>query len=142
MSDVRKAEGSTPGYVPFEYALLKAVPRIDRGECVNVGVVVYCQARDYLGTAVHLDEVRLLALDGRADVDAVRAALVGVEAVCAGRETAGPAAGGSPRERFGRLTAPRSTVVQAGPVHSGLTRDPDADLHRLLARLVHASTLP
>src|SRR3954467_15465268 len=96
MSDVRKAEGATPGYVPFEYALLKAVPRIDRGECVNVGVVVYCQARDYLGTAVHLDEVRLLALDGRADVDAVRAALVGVEAVCAGRETAGPAAGGSP----------------------------------------------
>src|SRR3954469_4956805 len=137
MSDVRKAEGSTPGYVPFEYALLKAVPRIDRGECVNVGVVVYCQARDYLGTAGHLDEGRLPApARGRADVAAARAALVGVEAVCAGRETAGPAAGGSPRERFGRLTAPRSTVVQAGPVHSGLTRDPDADLHRLLDRLV------
>jgi hypothetical protein len=136
MSDVRKAEGSTPGYVPFEYALLKAVPRIDRGECVNVGLVVYCQARDYLGTALHVDEVRLLALDRQADVDAVRAALAGVEAVCAGRDTAGRAGGGSRRERFGWLTAPRSTVVQAGPVHSGLTRDPDADLHRLLDRLV------
>jgi hypothetical protein len=112
------------------------VPRIDRGECVNVGVVVYCQARDYQGTAVHVDDVRLLALDREADVDAVRAALAGVEAICAGHETAGRAAGGSRRERFGRLTAPRSTVVQAGPVHSGLTRDPDADLHRLLARLV------
>jgi DUF3037 family protein len=136
MSDVRTAEGSTPGYVPFEYALLKAVPRVDRGECVNVGVVVYCQARDYLGTAVHVDEVRLLTLDGQTDVDAVRAALAGVEAVCAGRSTAGPVATGSRRERFGWVTAPRSTVVQAGPVHSGLTRDPDADLHRLLERLV------
>jgi Protein of unknown function (DUF3037) len=136
VSDVRKAEGSTPGYVPFEYALLKAVPRIDRGECVNVGVVVYCQAHEYLGTAVHVDDVRLLTLDGQADVAAVRAALAGVEAVCAGRSTAGPAATGSRRERFGWLTAPRSTVVQAGPVHSGLTRDPDADLHRLLDRLV------
>jgi Protein of unknown function (DUF3037) len=136
MSDVRKAEGSTPGYVPFEYALLRAVPRIDRGECVNVGVVVYCQARDYLGTAVHVDEVRLFALDRQADVDAVRAALAGLEAVCAGREAAGRAGSGSRRERFGWLTAPRSTVVRAGPVHSGLTRDPDADLRRLLDRLV------
>src|SRR3954468_11928208 len=104
MRDVRKAEGSTPGYVPFEYALLKAVPRIDRGECLNVGVVVYCQARDYLATAVHVGETRLLALAPRTDVDAVRAALEGVEAVCAGRPTAGRAAAGSRRERFGWLT--------------------------------------
>ena len=140
MTGVRDLPGGTGGpaapYVPFEYALLRAVPRIDRGEFANVGVVLYCQARDYLGTLLHVDEVRLRSLDPAVDVDAVRAALAGVEAVCAGRAVGGRAAGRSPRERFGWLTAPRSTVVQAGPVHSGLTRDPDADLRRLLDRLV------
>lgn len=130
------AGGPAAPYVPFEYALLRAVPRIDRGECANVGVVLYCQARDFLGSLLHVDEVRLRSLDPAVDVDAVRAALAGVEAVCAGRAVAGRAAGRSQRERFGWLTAPRSTVVQAGPVHSGLTRDPDADLRRLLDRLV------
>ena len=124
------------GFVPFEYAVLRAVPRVDRGECVNVGVVLYCQARDYLGTLLHLDDDRLRALHPGTDLDAVRAALAGVEAVCAGRPDAGPASGGSRRERFGWLTAPRSTMVQAGPVHGGLTRDPAGDLERLLARLV------
>jgi hypothetical protein len=83
-----------------------------------------------------LDEARLRVLDPRVDVDAVRSALAGVEAVCAGDPSAGPAAQGSRRERFGWLTAPRSTVVQAGPVHGGVTLDPDAHLHRLLDRLV------
>ena len=110
MTGVRDLPGGTGGpaapYVPFEYALLRAVPRIDRGECANVGVVLYCQARDYLGTLLHVDEVRLRSLDPAVDVDAVRAALAGVEAVCAGRAVAGRAAGRSPRERFGWLTAP------------------------------------
>ena len=84
-----------------------------------------------------MDEARLLALDPGCDVDAVRAALAGVEAVCAGRAAAGPAAAGSRRERFGWLTAPRSTVVQAGPVHSGAdAATPTPSLHRLLDRLV------
>jgi Protein of unknown function (DUF3037) len=120
----------------FEYAVLRAVPRVDRGECVNVGVVLYCQAADYLRVLVHVDEARLRSLDPSVDVDAVRSALAGVEAVCAGDAAAGPAAAGSRRERFGWLTAPRSTVVQAGPVHSGVTHDPDGQLHRLLDRLV------
>jgi hypothetical protein len=124
------------GYMPFEYAVLKAVPRVDRGECVNVGVVLYCQSCDYLGILQHLDEARLRALDPRVDLDAVRDALTGVEAVCSGLAVAGPASGASQRERFGWLTAPRSTVVQTGPVHSGLTRDPAAELRRLLDRLV------
>lgn len=122
--------------VPFEYALLRAVPRVDRGECVNVGVVLYCQARDYLGVRLHLDEARLRTLDDAVDVEAVQAALAGVEAVCTGGAEAGRAGAGSRRERFGWLTAPRSTVVQAGPVHSGLTRRPEHDLQRLLDRLV------
>jgi hypothetical protein len=123
-------------YVPFEYAVLRAVPRVDRGECINVGVVLYCQARDYLHTLLHVDEPRLRALDPGVDLAAVRAALTGVQAVCAGLDAAGRAAGGTRRERFGWLTAPRSTVVRAGPVHSGLTRDPDTELRRLLDRLV------
>lgn len=119
---------------PFEYALLRAVPRIDRGECVNVGVVLYCQNADYLSAVVHLDEARLRALDPTLDVESVRHALDGVLAVCAG-DASGPARL-SRRERFGWLTAPRSTVVQPGPVHSGVTSDPAAHLAKLLARLV------
>ena len=122
--------------LPFEYAVLRAVPRVDRGETINVGVVLYCQARDYLGCAVHLDPQRLLALDPHADVVAVGAALDGVRAVCAGERAAGAAATVTPRARFGWLTAPRSTVVQAGPVHSGLTGDPAAKLTALMDRLV------
>ena len=120
----------------FEYALLRAVPRVDRGECLNVGVVLYCQQADYLKMLLHLDETRLRALDPGVDVDLVRAALGAVAAVCAGDEAAGPAARGSRRERFGWLTAPRSTVVQPGAVHSGVTHDPEAQLRRLLDRLV------
>ena len=124
------------GRQPFEYALLRVMPRVDRGECVNVGVVLYCQGGDFLGVAVHLDVARLQALDPQLDVEAVRAALDGVREVCGGDPDAGPAGQGSPRARFGWLTAPRSTVVQPGPVHAGLTADPAADLARLLDRLV------
>jgi len=122
--------------VAFEYAVLRAVPRVDRGERINVGVVLYCQARDFLGVGIHLDEQRLRLLDPDVDVAAVAAALDGVRTVCRGDAPAGPAAAPSPRARFGWLTAPRSTVVQAGAVHGGLTADPAADLARLLTRLV------
>jgi hypothetical protein len=122
--------------LPFEYAVLRAVPRVDRGEAINVGVVLYCQARDYLGCGVHLDPARLLALDPGVDVAAVEAALGGVRAVCAGERSAGAAAATTPRARFGWLTAPKSTVVQPGPVHSGLTADPAAKLAALVERLV------
>jgi hypothetical protein len=130
--------GETGGdaLLPFEYAVLRAVPRIDRGEAINIGVVLYCQARDYLGCGIHLDPQRLLTLDPQADVVAVDAALSGVLAVCAGDRAAGAAATATPRARFGWLTAPRSTVVQPGPVHPGLTRDPAAKLAHLLEQLV------
>ena len=130
-------EGGDPaGAVAFEYALVRAVPRVDRGEFVNIAVVLYCQARDFLGCTGALVPARLLALDPRVDVDAVAAALEGICAVCEGRPVAGAAAGGPPRARFGWLTFPRSTVVQPGPVHSGVTGDPEAELARLAARLV------
>lgn len=120
----------------FEYALLRVVPRIERGEQINAAVLIYCRARSYLGVRTHLDESRLLALDSDADVAGVRAALRGVEEVCRGGAQAGQAAGDDAGRRFRWLVAPRSTVVQPGPVHSGLTADPEAEAERLLGLLV------
>jgi DUF3037 family protein len=119
---------------PFEYAVLRAVPRVERGEFVNVAVVLYCQAHDFLGCTSGFDSARLLALAPEADLDAVHAALTGICAVCEGAAQ-GPGSG-SLRQRFGWLTAPRSTVVQAGPVHAGITDDPAVDLGRLARKLV------
>ncbi|MFS2291604.1 MAG: DUF3037 domain-containing protein [Actinomadura sp.] len=132
MSNIRSPEEPTV----FEYAALRVVPRVERGEVMNVGVVVYCQALGYLGCRTHVDERRLLVLDPSLDLEGVRAALKAVDAVCCGGERAGQAAGEPPGARFRWLTAPRSTIVQPGPVHAGLTRDPEAELHRLLDLLV------
>ncbi|MBP2401737.1 DUF3037 domain-containing protein [Streptomyces syringium] len=120
----------------FEYALLRVVPRVERGELINAGVVVYCQAKSFVAARVHLDEARLLALDPTADVAGVRAALGAVEGVCSGGERAGQAAGDDPGRRFRWLIAPRSTIVQPGPVHTGLTADPERESERLLDLLV------
>ncbi|MFF9005696.1 DUF3037 domain-containing protein [Streptomyces goshikiensis] len=120
----------------FEYALVRVVPRMERGECFNAGVIVYCRAKSYVAARTHLDEAKLLALDPKADVAGVRAALRAVEGLCAGGESAGQAAGDEPGRRFRWLIAPRSTVVQPGPVHTGLTVDPEAEVERLLDLLV------
>lgn len=128
--------GQGGGRDVFEYALLRVVPRIERGECVNAGVLVYCRAQAYLGARTHLDEARLLALDPDADVTGVRAALGAVENVCAGGAAAGPAAGDDAGRRFRWLIAPRSTIVQPGTVHTGLTTDAAAEAERLLDLLV------
>ncbi|MQY02946.1 DUF3037 domain-containing protein [Actinomadura macrotermitis] len=120
----------------FEYAALRVVPRLERGEAMNVGVVVYCRALDYLACRTHLDEARLRALDAALDLAGVRTALTGVDAICCGGERAGQAAAEPPGARFRWLTAPRSTIVQPGPVHAGLTADPAAELDRLLDLLV------
>jgi len=120
---------------PFEYAVVRVVPRVDRGEAINGGVIVYCRGLDYLGAAVHLDEQRLRALDPDADVEHVRAVLRSIADTCtAGGD--GPAAAEQIGRRFRWLTAPRSTVVQPGPVHTGLTADPAAELQHLLRVLV------
>ena len=122
--------------VGFQYVALRCVPRVDREEFLNVGVIVYSQAADFLRAATRLTPQRLHALDSRLDLDAVRSALDLVEAVCSGAPAAGAAAGPSLGQRFGWLTAPRSTVLQPSPIHGGLTRDPQAELDRLLHRLV------
>ncbi|CAL9364992.1 hypothetical protein SUDANB58_00732 [Streptomyces sp. enrichment culture] len=120
----------------FEYALLRVVPRVERGECINAGVLVYCRAKAFVAARTHLDETRLLALDPDADVSGVRAALRAAEGVCAGGEAAGQAARDDAGRRFRWLVAPRSTIVQPGPVHTGLTADPAAEADRLLELLV------
>ena len=123
--------------LPYQYAVLRCVPRVDREEFVNVGVVLYCQAADFLDVAWHVDRDRLSALHPDLDLAQVCEALEFVSGVCVG-DARGGAASGSPRgQRFGFLKAPKSTVIQPGPVHGGLTTDPPAQLARLLAHLVH-----
>ncbi len=125
----------------FEYALLRVVPCVERGELFNAGVLLYCRELDYLGARVDLDAHRLAALDPHADPAAIRRALDAVVAVCADGSAeaarhAGPAGAEDRGRRFRRLTAPRSTVLQPGPVHTGLTVDPAATLQHLFATLV------
>lgn len=120
----------------FQYVVLRCVPRVDREEFLNVGVVLYCQQAAFLEARCHVDRGRLAALAPGLDLDAVRSALAAVEAVCRGEESAG-AAGRTPLgTRFGFVSAPRSTVVQPGPIHGGLTTDPARELDHLLDRLV------
>jgi hypothetical protein len=120
----------------FQYVVLRCVPRVDREEFVNVAVVLYCQQADYLGCAGHVDEHRVAALAPELDVAAVRSALDAVAAVCRGDDSAGAAGKAPLGTRFGFLSAPRSTVVQPGPIHGGLTDDPESRLQQLLDALV------
>jgi hypothetical protein len=120
----------------YQYVVLRCVPRVDREEFLNVGVVVYCQAADYLAVAWHVDDQRLRALSADVDTAQVRESLGFVEGVCAGDERGGAAAAKPLGQRFGFLKAPRSTVLQPGPVHGGVTADPRAELQHLLGCLV------
>ncbi|MEH1166551.1 DUF3037 domain-containing protein [Micromonospora sp. CPCC 205539] len=118
---------------PFEYAVIRLVPRIERGELINVGVLLYCQQRDFLAARTHLDADRVRALAPDVDLPAVEAVLGSWNRTCAGD---GPATRMRLGERFHWLAAPRSTMIQTGPVHTGLTVDPAAELERLMAALV------
>ena len=119
--------------VPFQYAVLRVIPRVDRGESINAGVVVYSQQAQFLGARVHLDVDRLRTLDASADVGPIQAALLAVVGTCDG---CGTGADQEIGRRFRWLTSPRSTVVQSGPVHTGLTEDASGEPDRLLALLV------
>jgi hypothetical protein len=125
---------AVPEKVVYEYATLRVVPSIERGEAMNVGVVLYCRRRDFLGCRTRVDPDRLRALAADLDLDGVRHALHAVDAACG--DPAGKPVESSRGERFRWLTAPRSTIVQPGPVHPGLTGDPAAELGRLFDLLV------
>lgn len=122
--------------VPFAYAAIRVVPRVDRGEFVNAGVVLYSRPRRYLGVRTALDADRLRALWPALDTAAVERQLRILCLVAAGDPAGGQIAGLSAAERFGWMTAPASTVVQPGPVHAGLARDPEAALNDLFVALV------
>jgi len=119
--------------LPFQYVVLRCVPRVDREEFLNVGVVLYSQPADFLACASHLEERRLLAIAPELDLAAVRSALDGIAAVCAG---SGPSALIGLGQRFGWIAAPKSTMIQPGPIHGGLAEDPEAELAHLLDKLV------
>jgi len=120
----------------YEWAVLRVVPRVDRCESVNVGVVVYCRALDYLAAFITDDLGRAQAIDPDLDVDGVRLHLDAVAAVCTGSPAAGDNGRRSPGDRFRWLVAPRSTMVQPSPVHTGITDDPAAELVDLAGRMV------
>jgi hypothetical protein len=123
--------------VGFQYIVLRCVPRVDREEFVNVGVVLYSQAADFLCAASQVNPGRLQAVCAEIDIESVRSALSSIEAVCRGDANAGAAASTSLSQRFGWLAAPKSTVVQPGPIHGGVTDDPARQLMHLLDELVH-----
>ena len=120
----------------YQYVVVRCVPRVDREEFVNVGVVLYCQAADLLDVAWRVDRERLAAFAPELDLDRVCDALDFIEGVCVGDERGGAAGAAPIGTRFGFLKAPRSTVLQPGPVHGGVTTDPARELERLLDRLV------
>lgn len=120
----------------YDYAVVRVVPRVERAEFVNAGVILSCPARDFLAARIALDEARLLALDPAVDLEAVRAHLAGIPVICAGGPAAGPIGRLSARERFHWLVAPRSTAIQTSAVHTGRCADPDATLEHLLDTMV------
>jgi hypothetical protein len=122
----------------YDYAVVRVVPRVERGEFVNAGVIVKCAAQGFLRARIELDEARLRALDPAADLDAIRAALAAIQVICVGGPAAGALGALSLRERFDWLVAPRSSILQTSPVHVGRCEDPEATLAHLLQRMVRA----
>ena len=120
----------------YQYVVLRCVPRVEREEFINVGVVLYAQATNFLAAAWRTDPQRLAALDPRLDLERVHRALHFIEAVCAADPRIGAPATPSPGQRFGFIKAPRSTILQPGPVHGGVTDDPARQLDHLLHCLV------
>jgi hypothetical protein len=125
-----------PALSSFDYALLRVVPRVERGELINAGVILFCLQRDFLQARVELDEARLRALWPAADVELIRQHLEAIPRICAGSPDAGPIARLSQRERFHWLVAPRSTMIQVSPVHSGLCEQPERALDELFQQMV------
>ena len=122
---------------PFEYAVLRVVPRVERGECMNAGVVLYCKEAGFLDARVYLDPERLRAFAPGLDYDAVMKHLEAAKKVCAGGPEAREIGALPMGQRFGWLVAPRSTVVQPSPVHTGLTDDPKEALEHLARKMVY-----
>ena len=125
-----------PAEHTYDYAIIRVVPRVERGEMINVGVILSCPAVDFLEARIELDEARLRAFDETLDLEAIRSHLATIPLVCRGGEEAGPMGELPQRGRFHWLVSPRSTIIQTSPVHTGRTSDPGAALERLLETMV------
>jgi hypothetical protein len=123
-------------HATYDYAIIRVIPRVEREEFVNVGVIVSCPAQGFLEARIALDEQRLLALDTTLDIATVRDHLAAIPTICAGGEQAGPIGQLSQRERFHWLVAPRSTIIQTSPVHTGCCKNHTAVLEHLLDTMV------
>jgi Protein of unknown function (DUF3037) len=120
----------------YDYAVVRVVPRVERGEFLNAGIILSCDLERILLASIELDEAALLAIDSRVDLDLVRSVLQSITVICAGGEAAGDIGKLSARERFHWLVAPRSTIVQTSPVHTGQCADPAAALDHLMQTMV------
>jgi hypothetical protein len=125
-----------PTEYTYDYAIVRVVPRVERGERINAGVILSCVDVDFLDARIELDVARLLALEPSLDLEAIEAGLATIPAVCSGGPAAGPIGAMRPRDRFRWLVSPRSTVIQMSPVHTGRTSDPPAALEHLLDTMV------
>jgi hypothetical protein len=129
-------------HATYDYAVIRVVPRVEREEFVNVGVIVACQDSDYLAARIEIDEARLLALDPQLDLANVREHLATIPLVCAGGARAGALGALSRRERFDWLTAPRSALIQTSAVHTGVCGDAEAVLEHLMQVIVRVAGKP
>jgi len=125
-----------PAHSPFQYAIVRVVPRVERGECFNAGIILFCRPRRFLGARVALDPRRLSVLAPDVDPDLVQGHLDAIAGVAAGDPAAGPLARLPRPDRFHWLVAPSSTIIQVSDVHTGLCEDPSAELDHLFESMV------
>ena len=131
-----------PASLTYDYAIVRVVPRVDRGERINVGVILSCVDAEFLEARIEIDTARLLLLDPALDLEAIRAGLVTIPLVCAGGADAGVIGAMPRRDRFRWLVSPRSTVIQMSPVHTWRTSDPAAAVEHLLDTMVRSGPAP
>jgi len=125
-----------PATSSYDYAIIRVVPYVERGECINVGIILFCRTSRFLGALLHLDQQRLGALAPQLDFSTIQQQLEHLLQVCYGKEGSGPIGLLPQSERFHWLVAPRSTIVQTSPTHSGICSDPEHTLQDLLKKLV------
>jgi Protein of unknown function (DUF3037) len=125
-----------PAFQTYDYAIVRVVPRVERGEFVNAGIILSCDIERVLRACIELDENALLGLDARVDLDLIRSTLAAIPAICAGGRNAGAIGRLTARERFHWLVAPRSTMVQTSPVHTGRCADLGAALEHLMRTMI------
>jgi hypothetical protein len=130
-----------PADYHYDYSIIRVVPRVERGEQINVGVILSCSDVDFLDARIELDENAVLAVDATIDLEAVRANLEAIPKMCRGGADLGPIGELPARGRFRWLVSPRSTIIQPSPVHTGRTADPAACLENLLEKLVRRPSL-